>query len=76
MIRIVNVVLFLMTIAFVLTGNATEIIASVVLLMILLLIVSCIQHYLTDRRFRQDCAELFTEEFYERLNTTINNEFY
>ena len=74
MIRIVNVVLFLMTIAFVLTGNATEIIASVVLLMILLLIVSCIQHYLTDRRFRQDCAELFTEEFYERLNTTINNE--
>ena len=75
MIRIVNVVLFLMTIAFVLTGNATEIIASVVLLMILLLIVSCIQHYLTDRRFKQDCAELFTEEFYERLNTTINNEF-
>ena len=75
MIRIVNVVLFLMTIAFVLTGNATEIIASVVLLMILLLIVSCIQHYLTDRCFKQDCAELFTEEFYERLNTTINNEF-
>ena len=75
MIRIVNVVLFLMTIAFVLTGNATEIIASVVLLIILLLIVSCIQHYLTDRRFKQDCAELFTEEFYERLNTTINNEF-
>ena len=75
MIRIVNVVLFLMTIAFVLTGNATEIIASVVLLMILLLIVSCIQHYLTDRRFKQECGELFTEEFYERLNTTINNEF-
>lgn len=76
MLKTANVVLFLMTIVFVLTGDAVRIVASVVLLMILLLIVSCIQHYLTDRRFRQDCAELFTERFYERLNTTINNEFH
>ena len=64
-----------MTIVFVLAGNAAEILASVALLIISFLIVSCIQHYLTDRRFRQDCAELFTEEFYERLNATLNNEF-
>ena len=72
MLKTANVVLFLMTIVFVLTGDAVQIVASVVLLMIFLLIVTCIQHYLTNRRFRQDCAE----EFYERLNTTINNEFH
>ena len=60
-----------MSLAFVLTQDIIEVIAF----LMSVLIVRHIQRYLYDRRFRKDCDELFTEEFYVRLNTVIKNEF-
>lgn len=64
-----------MSLAFVLTQDIIEVIAFLMFLFMSVLIVRHIQRYLYDRRFRKDCDELFTEEFYVRLNTVIKNEF-
>ena len=64
-----------MSLAFVLTQDIIEVIAFLMFLFMSVLIVKHIQRYLYDRRFRKDCDELFTEEFYVRLNTVIKNEF-
>ena len=39
------------------------------------MLIASIRRYLTYRRFTKECDELFTEEFYTRLNATIKNEF-
>ena len=72
--KVLNV-LILMSLAFVLTQDIIEVIAFLMFLFMSVLIVKHIQRYLYDRRFRKDCDELFTEEFYVRLNTVIKNEF-
>ena len=72
--KVLNV-LFLMSVVLILTHDIVEVVAFFMLLFMLILIIRHIQRYLFDRRFRKDCDELFTEEFYTRLNTTINNEF-
>ena len=72
--KVLNV-LILMSLAFVLTQDIIEVIAFLMFLFMSVLIVRHIQRYLYDRRFRKDCDELFTEEFYVRLNTVIKNEF-
>lgn len=64
-----------MTIVLLLTQDVIEVIAFFILLSMLTLIIRHVEYYLLERRFRQECSELFTEEFYERLNTTIRNEF-
>ena len=72
--KVLNV-LFVMSLALVLTQDVIEVIAFFMLLFMSILIVRHIQRYLYDRRFKKDCDELFTEEFYVRLNTVIKNEF-
>ena len=64
-----------LSLALVLTQDIIEVIAFFMLLFMSILIVRHIQRYLYDRRFKKDCDELFTEEFYVRLNTVIKNEF-
>lgn len=64
-----------MTIVLLLTQDVIEVIAFFLLILVLTLIVRHVEYYLLTRRFRQECSELFTEDFYERLNTTIENEF-
>ena len=64
-----------MAIVLLLTQDVIEVIAFFVLLSMLILIIRRIEYYLLERRFKQQCEELFTEDFYERLNTTIKNEF-
>ena len=72
--KVLNV-LFLMSVALVLTQDIIEVVAFFMLLFMLILIIRHIQRCLLNRRFKKDCDELFTEDFYARLNTTIKNEF-
>ena len=69
---------FLMLVLVVLTQDIVEIVAFLMLLLLLLymsILIASIRRYLTYRRFTKECDELFTEEFYTRLNATITNEF-
>ena len=69
---------FLMSVLVVLTQDIAEIVAFLMLLLLLVymsILIASIRRYLTYRRFTKECNELFTEEFYTRLNTTIKNEF-
>ena len=69
---------FLMSVLVLLTQNIAEIVAFLMLLLLLLymsMLIASIRRYLTYRRFTKERDELFTEEFYTRLNTTIENEF-
>ena len=73
-----KVVVFLMSVLVLLTQNIAEIVAFLMLLLLLLymsMLIASIRRYLTYRRFTKECDELFTEEFYTRLNNTIKNEF-
>ena len=63
---------------FMLTQDFAEIVAFLILLLLLLymsILIASIRRYLTYRRFTKECDELFTEEFYTRLNNTLKNEF-
>ena len=62
----------------VLTQDFVEVVTFVMFLLLLLyfsVLIASIRRYLSYRRFTKECDELFTEEFYTRLNTTLNNEF-
>ena len=68
-------ILLLISFGIVLTQDVIEVVAFFILLFMLILIIRHVQRYLLDRRFKKDYEELFTEDFYVRLNTTIKNEF-
>ena len=73
-----KIVVFLMSVLVLLTQNIAEIVAFLMLMLLLLymsMLIASIRRYLTYRRFRKEFDELFTEEFYTRLNNTITNEF-
>ena len=72
--KVLNI-LFLISFGIVLTQDLIEAVTFFILLFLLVLIARHVQRYLLDRRFKKDCEELFTEDFYVRLNTTITNEF-
>ena len=72
--KVLNI-LFLISLGIVLTQDVIEVLAFFILLFMLILIIRHIQRYLLDRRFKKDCDELFTEDFYVKLNTVIKNEF-
>ena len=68
---------FLISVLVVLTQDFAEIVAFVMFLLLLLyisMLIASIRRYLIYRRFTKECDELFTEEFYTRLNATLNNE--
>ena len=69
---------FLILVLVLLTQNFAEAVTFVMFLLLLFyfsMLIASIQRYLSYRRFTKECDELFTEEFYTRLNTTLNNEF-
>ena len=69
--------LFLILVLVLLTQDFVKVITFVMFLLLLLyfsMLIASIRRYL-NRRFTKECDELFTEEFYTRLNTTLNNEF-
>ena len=72
--KVLNILL-LISFGIVLTQDVIEVVTFFILLFMLILIIRHVQRYLLDRRFKKDCEELFTEDFYVRLNTTIKNEF-
>ena len=72
--KVLNILL-LISFGIVLTQDVIEVVAFFILLFMLILIIRHVQRYLLDRRFKKDCEELFIEDFYVRLNTTIKNEF-
>ena len=72
--KVLNI-LFLISFGIVLTQDLIEAVTFFILLFLLVLIARHVQRYLLDRRFKKDCEELFTEDFYVRLNTVIKNEF-
>ena len=71
-------VLFFIFFGIVVTQDLIEAVVFFVLLFLLVLIAIVttrhVQRYLIDRRFKKDCEELFTEDFYRRLNNVIKNE--
>ena len=71
--KVLNI-LFLISFGIVLTQDLIEAVRFFILLFLLVLIARHVQRYLLDRRFKKDCEELFTEDFYVRLNTVIKNE--
>ena len=71
--KVINI-LFLISFGIVLTQDLIEAVTFFILLFLLVLIARHVQRYLLDRRFKKDCEELFTEDFYVRLNTVIKNE--
>ena len=71
--KVLNI-LFLISFGIVLTQDLIEAATFFILLFLLVLIARHVQRYLLDRRFKKDCEELFTEDFYVRLNTVIKNE--
>ena len=71
--KVLNI-LFLISFGIVLTQDLIEAVTFFILLFLLVLIARHVQRYLLDRRFKKDCEELFTEDFYVRLNTVIKNE--
>ena len=71
--KVLNI-LFLISFGIVLTQDLIEAVTFFILLFLLVLIARHVQRYLLDRRFKKDCEELFTEDFYVRLNTIIKNE--
>ena len=71
--KVLNI-LFLISFGIVLTQDLIEAVTFFILLFLLVLIARHVQRYLLDRRFKKDCEELFTEDFYVRLNTVIENE--
>ena len=68
--KVLNI-LFLISFGIVLTQDLIEAVTFFILLFLLVLIARHVQRYLLDRRFKKDCEELFTEDFYVRLNTVI-----
>ena len=69
---------FLILLLVLLTQNFAEAVTFVMFLLLLFyfsMLIASIRRYLSYRRFTKECDELFTEEFYTRLNTTLNNEF-
>ena len=72
--KVLNI-LVLISFGIVLTQDIIEVVVFFILLFMLILIARHIQCYLLDRPFKKDCEELFTEDFYVRLNTVIKNEF-
>ena len=68
-----------MTVVLILIQDIVEVVAFfmfLLLLFILILIARHIRHYLIYRRFTKECDELFTEEFYTRLDTVILNSIH
>ena len=68
---------FLILVLVLLTQDFVEVVTFLMFLLLLLyfsMLIASIRRYLT-RRFTKECDELFTEEFYTRLNTILNDEF-
>ena len=61
------------------TNEVVEIVLFLILLILLFMstvfLTRYIQRYLIRRQIEKDCRGVFTEEFYDRLNKTIKNEF-
>lgn len=77
--RKVTNILFFIFLGIVLTQDLVECVLFLLLLFLLVLITVVIsghvRRYLSKRRFRKECEDLFTEEFYTKLNNVIQNEF-
>lgn len=56
-------------------NDFVQLVVLILLISVLFLINRHINEYLQYRRFKQDCDELFTEEFYVKLSDVIKNEF-
>ena len=52
-----------------------EAVLFLMLLFLLVLITRHVQRYLIKRRFKKECDNVFTEDFYARLNDVLKNEF-
>ena len=69
---------FIILVLVLLTQDFVEVVTCFMFLLLLLyfsMLIASIRRYLIYRRFTKECDELFTEEFYTRLNTILNNEF-
>ena len=71
-------ILFFLSLGIVLTQDLIEAVVFLMLLFLLVLItivtIRHVQRYLIKRRFKKECDDLFTEDFYTRLNNVIKNE--
>ena len=52
-----------------------EAVLFLMLLFLLVLITRHVQRYLIKRRFKKECENVFTEDFYARLDDVLKNEF-
>ena len=71
-------VAFLILVLVLITQDFVEVVTFLMFLLLLLyfpMLIASIRRYLIYRRFTKECDELFTEEFYTRLNTILNDEF-
>ena len=71
-------ILFFLSLGIVLTQDLIEAVVFLMLLFLLVLItivtIRHVQRYLIKRRFKKEREDLFTEDFYTRLNNVIKNE--
>ena len=72
-------ILFFVSLGIVLTQDLIEAVLFLMLLFLLVLITIVttrhVQRYLIKRRFKKECDNVFTEDFYARLNDVLKNEF-
>ena len=72
-------ILFFVSLGILLTQDLIEAVLFLMLLFLLVLITIVttrhIQRYLIKRRFKKECDNVFTEDFYARLNDVLKNEF-
>ena len=74
----ITILLTLLALA-IITHELIEVLVFLSLLFLLLMttvfITRHIQRYLIKRRFEKEYKDVFTQDFYNRLNKVINNEF-
>ena len=72
-------ILFFVSLGILLTQDLIEAVLFLMLVFLLVLITIVttrhIQSYLIKRRFKKECDNVFTEDFYARLNDVLKNEF-
>ena len=69
----------ILSLGILLTQDLIEAVLFLMLLFLLVLITIVttrhVQRYLIKRRFKKECDNVFTEDFYARLNDVLKNEF-
>ena len=65
----------ILSLGILLTQDLIEGVLFLMLPFLLVLITRHVQRYLIKRRFKKECDNVFTEDFYARLNDVLKNEF-